>query len=98
MSEENKSSTDWLNIIEEGAKGATSALGALSNYKTAKKEAKEAKRRTLANLMTGATRRNRNIFRKGQQYGDEMKDYQSQALQEVARGFAQALQGSTGRL
>jgi len=27
-----------------------------------------------------------------------MNDYQSQALQQVARGFVDALQGSTGRM
>jgi hypothetical protein len=92
------STEDWMSIIGEGTKGASGALESASQYGMAKKEAKEAKRRTLANLMTSATRRNRNLFRKGQEYGDEMRDYQSQALQEVAKGFAQALQGSTGRL
>jgi hypothetical protein len=32
----------------------------------------------------------------GQEHSDDMNDFQSQALQQVARGFVQALQGSTG--
>jgi hypothetical protein len=72
-------------------------MGGASGYATSKKEAKEAKRRTLANLLNSALKRNQHLFHAGQEYSDDMNDYQSQALQQVARGFVNALQGSTQR-
>lgn len=68
-----------------------------SSLATSKQEAKEAKRRTLANLMNSAMKRNQGLFKVGQEYGDEMNDFQSQAMQQVARGFVDALHGSTAR-
>jgi hypothetical protein len=73
--------SDWAEILKGGAQGASSALQGAAQYANTKEEAREAKRRTLAN----------------QDYQDEMNDFQSQALQQVARGFVDALQGSTGR-
>ena len=64
---------------------------------SSKREAKEAKRRTLANLFNSALKRNRNLFNMGQEHVDDLNDFQSQAIQQVARGFVDALQGSTGR-
>jgi hypothetical protein len=81
---------DWSSVISGASRGID------SNIKSGK-EAKEAKRRTLANLMNQAMRQNAGLFRTGQEYGDEMNDFQSQALQQIARGFVNALQGSTGR-
>lgn len=81
---------NWSTVISGASQGATSAI-------QSKKDAKEAKRRTLANLMNQAMRRNAGLFTAGQEYGDEMNDFQSQALQQIARGFVNALQGSTGR-
>lgn len=89
--------SDWAEILKGGAQGASSALQGAAQYANTKEEAKEAKRRTLANLMNNAMKRNRGLFRTGQDYQDEMNDFQSQALQQVARGFVDALQGSTGR-
>jgi hypothetical protein len=77
--------------------GAASAAERAGKHAQSKAEAKEAKRRTLAGLMGSAMKRNRNLFRKGQEYGQELNDYQSQALQDIARGFAQSLHGSTRR-
>lgn len=88
---------DWAKIIEGAGAGAGSALQGAAQYANTKEEAKEAKRRTLANLMNNAMKRNRALFRTGQDYQDEMNDFQTQALQQVARGFVEALQGSTGR-
>ena len=68
----------------------------MSANANSKREAKEAKRRTLANLLNSSLKRNQNLFRMGQEHSDDMNDFQSQAVQQVARGFVDALQGSTG--
>lgn len=88
---------DWATVISGLGQGASSAMQGASAMANSKQEAKEAKRRTLANLMNAAVKRNQGLFRVGQEYSDEMNDFQSQALQQVARGFVDALQGSTGR-
>lgn len=85
----------WSNIISGAGQGAGAAMQGASAYATNKREAKEAKRRTLANLLNSALKRNQGLFRTGQEHADDMNDYQSQALQQVARGFVEALQGST---
>ena len=64
-----------------------------SSYRS-KKEAKEAKRKTLANLLNSATKRNAAMYKNGSEYQDEMNDFQSQALQQMARGFAESLHRS----
>ena len=81
---------DWAQIIQAGGQGVASGLQGMSANANSKKEAKESKRRTLANLMNSAMKRNQNLFMMGQ-------DFRSQAMQQVARGFVEALQGSTGR-
>jgi hypothetical protein len=90
------SAGDWANIISGAGQGASSAMQGATAYATSKKEAKEAKRRTLANLMNQAMKRNQGLFRMGQEHQDDLNDYQSQAVQQIARGFVDALQGSTG--
>lgn len=89
------SAADWSQIISGAGQGASSAMQGASGYATNKREAKEAKRRTLANLLNNASRRNQGLFRAGQEHEDDMNDFQSQAMQQVARGFVDALQGST---
>jgi hypothetical protein len=86
---------DWSQIISGAGQGAASAMQGATAYATSKKEAKEAKRRTLANLFNQAIRRNQGLFRIGQEHTNDINDYQSQAMQQVARGFVDALQGST---
>jgi hypothetical protein len=88
---------NWATILSGAAEGAGSMMQGASAAANSKKEAKEAKRRTLSNLLNQALKRNRSLFRVGQEYGDEMNDYQTQALQQMARGFVESLSGSTGR-
>lgn len=88
---------DWAQIIQAGGQGVASGLQGMSANANSKKEAKESKRRTLANLMNSAMKRNQNLFMMGQEHFDDMNDFRSQAMQQVARGFVEALQGSTGR-
>ncbi len=90
------SAKDWASIISGAGQGASSAMQGTAAYASSKAEAKEAKRRTLANLMSQAMKRNQGLFRVGQEHADDMNDFQSQAVQQVARGFVDALQGSTG--
>jgi len=90
------SAEDWSRIISGAGQGAGAAMQGASANASSKQEAKEAKRRTLANLMSQAMKRNQGLFRVGQEHADDMNDFQSQAMQQVARGFVDALQGSTG--
>ncbi len=91
------SAGDWATILSGISQGAQSALqkpshtGAISN----KKEAREAKRRTAANLLTQALSRNRELSKASQQYAGEMNETQGNVMQQIARGFIGALQGST---
>lgn len=93
----NSSAKNWAEVISAGGQGAAAGMQGMSANASSKMEAKEAKRRTLANLMNSSMRRNRNLFKVGQEHMDDMNDFQSQAMQQVARGFVDALQGSTGR-
>lgn len=81
---------NWSTVVSGAAEGTSAGI-------KSKRDANEARRRTLSNLMNQAMRQNAGLFKVGQEYGDEMNDFQSQALQQIARGFVNALQGSTGR-
>ena len=82
--------------ISGAGQGAAAGMQSATANATSKREAKEAKRRTLTNLMNQAMKRNQGMFRVGQEHATDMNDFKSQALQQVARGFVQAMQGSTG--
>jgi hypothetical protein len=82
---------EWSQILAAGGQGASNALQGAVASATNKREAKEAKRRTLANLLNQAFKRNQGLFRVGQEYANEMNDLQSQSLQNTARGFVNAL-------
>lgn len=86
---------DWSTIIQGIGQGAGSAMQGLSQSAATRREAREAKRRTLANMLNSSLKRNQGLFRAGQGYSDEMNDFQSQALQQVARGFIDSMNGST---
>lgn len=87
------SAEDWSRIISGAGQGASNAMQGASAYANSRKEAREAKRRTLANLMNQSMRRNQNLFKTGQEHADDMNDYQSQAMQQIARGFVESLKG-----
>ena len=44
--------------------------------------------------MSAALKRNAALHRVGQEY-DEMNDFQTQQLQQIARGFTESLKGGT---
>lgn len=89
------SAADYAQIISGAGEGASSAMQGSAQYANSKREAKEAKRRTLSNLLNKAYGRNLGLFRVGQEHQDDMNDYQSQMMQQIARGFVDALNGST---
>lgn len=86
---------DWASIIAGLGQGAMSAMGGVSGLAGTKREAKEAKRRTLSNLLNQALKREQALTQAKSEYGREMTDFQSQALQNAARGFLTSLKGST---
>jgi len=88
---------DWLDVVSGAVEGAGSGLKSATAFATSKKEAKEAKRRTLANLLSQAMKRNQGLSEADTEHQSDMKDFQSQVLQNSARGFANAMQGSTRR-
>lgn len=85
---------DWASILSGAQEGASSALQGATAYANSKREAKEAKRRTLSNLMNRAMKRNQDLYRVNEENANEMTDYRSRALQEVAKGFIDSLRGS----
>lgn len=91
------SSKDYANIISGAGEGANEAFRGAAQGAASKRELREKKRRTLADLLNRAYNRESQLGRAHQQYSDEMNDYQSQALQQVARGLVQSLQGATRR-
>lgn len=97
MAKKNEFSGEWGSILGDTAEGVSQGLEGRAHYKQAKREDLEARRRMFSNLLNSAFKRNRGLLKKGQEYGDEMNDYKSQALQNVARGFVESLQGSIPR-
>ena len=91
------SPSDWAQIISSAGQGAGAGMQSAAQYATTRKEAKESKRRTLDLSFFPTSSKNQNVFRSGQEHSDDMNDYQSQAMQQMARGFVNALQGSTQR-
>lgn len=89
------SAEDWSKILAAIGEGAGAGMQSATANANSKAEAKAAKRRTLANLLNSALKRNQGLFRIGQEHGDEMSDFQSQAMNSTARGFVDALNGTT---
>jgi hypothetical protein len=88
---------NWADILKGTSEGVGTAMQGASAFANTKKEAKEAKRRTIADLLNKALKRQQGLFRVGQEYSDDLNDYQSQALQQVARGFVDSMRGATNR-
>lgn len=84
-------------VLSGLGKGASEGVQSSIAYGNTKREAKEKKRRTLANLMDKAVKRNQELLKLGQDYGQEMTDHQNQALLNMARGFAESIGSSTRR-
>ena len=77
------------NIISGAAKGLSNAMKQQNELDFAKEEMKDQKRRKLAQLLSGARKRDAGFADLLTDQGDQTRDYQSQAIQDVARGFAE---------
>lgn len=86
---------NWATLISAAGQGAASGLQGASQYANSKAEAKEAKRRTIADLLNRAMKRDMAMFRTSQDHADEGADYQSQLMQQIAKGFVDSLRGSS---
>lgn len=85
--------TDYAEIIRGVSQGASSGLSGAARAAQTSREAKEVKRQTLANMLNKALRRQFGLFKANTDYKEDMNDYQSNALQQVARGFVDAFKG-----
>ena len=88
---------EWFNVIGKASEGASKARKSKDDYEQIKKELKEKKRNTLANLLSQSANRSQSASHLESDYGNEMADVKGDSMKEVARGFAQALSGSTRR-
>lgn len=86
---------DWASVIQGVGQGTEDAFAAHAANVASKKEAKELKRRTLANLLKKALMRDLAMYKADVGHQDEMSDMQGDAMQQVARGFADSLRGAT---
>ena len=77
------------NIISGAAKGVAGALKTHNDLAMAKEEMKNEKRRRLAQILSQARRRDAGFADMLADQGDQTRDYQSQAIQDVARGFVE---------
>ena len=88
---------DYGELISGVGKGAGEGLRGKGVEGSTKRELRERKRRTLADLLNRAYGRESALGRAHQSYEDETVDYQSNALQQVARGLIESLHGATRR-
>ncbi len=81
---------DIANIISGAAVSSSKVIGS-------KREAKAAKKKTQADLLRSIMKRNLDLYRAQSGFSQDVVDYQNQALQEIARGFADSIKGTTIR-
>ena len=94
MSENSK---EYGEILKGIAKEAGSSLESTAKHAGTKREAKEARRRKLASLLNSSLNRNQESSHNAQEHNEEMNNHRSHAMQNAARGFVNALSGSTRR-
>lgn len=88
---------DWASIISGAGQGASSAFGSMAQNAGSRMESRAQKKKTLADLYNNQLKRQMGLYRANMQYMDDTSDFQSQALQGIARGFVEALKGSGRR-
>jgi exonuclease VII large subunit len=84
---------DYSKIISAASEAASGAIKHKAELSSSKRELKEKKKRTLSDLFSKAMRRNRELNQFGREHRSEARDYQSQSLQDMARGFSESLKG-----
>ena len=88
---------DWASVLGGIGQGIQNASSSGGGSTFDRKDALEQKRRTLANMLNQALRRNQGMEIAQQGYGHDLNDYQAQIMQQIARGFTSAMQGTTGQ-
>lgn len=88
---------NWADVISGIGQGVGSSMKGNADMIKTKEDAREQKRRTLADILNRSMRRDLSLYQSGQNYTDETNDTQSQVMQQIARGFVDALRGSTRR-
>lgn len=82
--------SDYSSIASGAGRGLAGALEGVSRRKSAKEDLKDAKRRRIAELLSNSMKRGSALQRAGSEQQDYLSDYKTQAMQDVARGFAEA--------
>lgn len=88
---------DWATVIQGVGQGASTGLQSAGQFQGTKEEAKELKRRTWADLLKNALRRDLAMYRADVGHQDEMSSMQGDALSQMARGFVDSLRGAQVR-
>ena len=87
----NGTNQDWASLIHGMGQGASEGLRSSTQYAQTKKDQKELKRRTYADLLKNALRRDLAMYRADTGHQNDMTNLQGDALQQVARGFSDSL-------
>lgn len=82
---------NYADIIGASAKGGQDALSAGLTAAGTKANARDIKRQSFADFINGILRNKFALNRVNTEYQDEMTDTRSNAIQQMARGFAEAL-------
>jgi len=89
--------SDWATVIQGAGQGAAEGFKSAGQGAATKAEAKELKRRTWADLLKNALKRDLAMYRADVGHQDEMSSMQGDALQQMARGFVDSLRGAQVR-
>lgn len=87
------SGMDWATVIQGAGQGAAEGFKSAGQGAATKAEAKELKRKTYAELLKNALKRDLAMYRADVGHQDDMRAMQGDALQQVARGFVDSLRG-----
>jgi len=84
---------EWATVIQGAGQGASEGFKSAGQGAATKAEAKELKRRTYAELLKNALKRDLAMYRADTGHQNDMSSMQGDALQQVARGFVDSLRG-----
>lgn len=88
---------DFASISSGAGQAVGQGLQAQGQYAKTKEEKEELKRRILANLLNQAVQRDLSMYQATTAQEDRTSANQGDALQEMARGFADSLRSATLR-
>ena len=84
------SSNDYADLTRGASEGASKAIAGIEKRKQTKAELKEKKRRRLAENLARALKRDTELYRLSTESGDEATNNRVNAIQDVARSFAES--------